>query len=130
MSSTEHDAAPAVVKPPSVPIHDIGSAIYLSPDLFGWAGEWGWSNPFSFYFAGRGGMLGDVTAAVVCAALGWFEPGAVKTFYEEGVAVAASPTDVAQRMAEATALWGEKYLAKIDGLEDFVSLTESTVEGL
>ena len=55
-----NEAALAVVRSTSVPIHDIGTAIYLSPDVFGWAAEWGWSNPFAFYFAGRGGMLGDV----------------------------------------------------------------------
>ncbi|MGP0032125.1 MAG: SCO6745 family protein [Acidimicrobiales bacterium] len=118
-----------VVRSTSEPIHDIGTAIYLSPDVFAWAGEWGWSNPFSFYFAGRGGMLGDVSADVVCAALGWFEPGAVKAMYEEGAAV-ATPSVGAQRMAEATARWGQKYLSDIDGLEDIVALTEATVDGL
>ena len=41
MSTTDHDAALAVVKATSEPIHDIGTAIYLSPDVFGWAAEWG-----------------------------------------------------------------------------------------
>ena len=82
------DAALAVVKATSVPIHDIGTAIYLSPDIMGWAAEWGWSNPFAFYFAGRGGMLGDVGADVVTSAFGWFEPNAVKAMYSEGIGVA------------------------------------------
>src|SRR6202046_3210959 len=105
MGTTDHDAALAVIQSTSAPIHDIGTAIYLSPDVFGWAGEWGGSNPFSFYFAGRGGMLGDVGPDVVCSAFGWFEPGAVKAMYEEGVAVAGA-TSVALRMAEATDRWG------------------------
>lgn len=129
MSTTAYDEALAVVKATSEPIHDIGSAIYLSPDVFGWAAEWGWSNAFSFYFAGRGGMLGDVGADVVCAAMGWFEPKAVKAMYTEGVAVAGANA-VAQRMSEATAKWGQKYLADIDGLEDMVTLTEAAVGGL
>ena len=74
MGANEQDAALAVVTATSVPIHDIGTAIYLSPDVVGWAAEWGWSNPFAFYFAGRGGMLGDVGADVVTSAFGWFEP--------------------------------------------------------
>src|SRR6202043_4239334 len=78
LSTDERDGALAIVKSTSVPIHDIGTAIYLSPDVFGWAAEWGWSNPFSFYFAGRGGMLGDVGPDVVTSAFGWFEPNAVK----------------------------------------------------
>ncbi len=78
MGATEQDAALAVVKATSVPIHDIGTAAYLSPDIAGWAAEWGWSNPFAFYFAGRGGMLGDVGPDVVTSAFGWFEPNAVQ----------------------------------------------------
>ena len=88
MGSSDEDAALGVVRRTSVPIHDIGTAIYLSPDVFGWAAEWGWSNPFSFYFAGRGGMLGDVGADVVTSALGWFEPNTVRAMYTEGVGVA------------------------------------------
>ena len=94
----------------SVPIHDIGTAIYLSPDVMGWAAEWGWSNPFAFYFAGRGGMLGDVSHDVVTAALGWFEPNTVKAMYSEGAAV-AGPAGAAARMAEAHCLWGDKHSA-------------------
>jgi hypothetical protein len=82
VSITEHEGALAVVQATSEPIHDIGTTIYLSSDVFGWAAEWGWANPFSFYFAGRGGMLGDVGADVVCAAFGWFAPDAVKAMYE------------------------------------------------
>src|SRR5271155_607345 len=129
MSNTEGDSALDLVKSTSVAIHDIGTSIYLSPDVFGWAGEWGWSNPFSFYFAGRGGMLGDVGADVVCSAFGWFEPGTVRSMYEEGAAV-ARPSVAARRMAEATALWGQKHLADIDGIDHIAELTEATVDGL
>jgi hypothetical protein len=129
LGTDERDGALTVVKSTSVPIHDIGTAIYLSPDVFGWAAEWGWSNPFSFYFAGRGGMLGDVGPDVVCSAMGWFEPGAVKSMYQEGVAVAGA-TAVAQRMAEATDLWGQKYLADVAGLDDIVALTDAAVAEL
>jgi hypothetical protein len=129
MSTNEHEFALAVVQSTSEPIHDIGTAIYLSPDVFGWAGEWGWSNPFAFYFAGRGGMLGDASHDVVCAAFGWFEPGAVKSMYEEGAAVAGS-TVAAERMAEATNKWGQKYLADVGGLDEMVAVTEAVVDGL
>lgn len=129
MSTTDHDAALEVVRATSEPIHDIGTSIYLSPDVFGWAGEWGWANPFAFYFAGRGAMLGDVGTDVVCSAMGWFNPGAVKMFYEEGVAVAGSAA-AAARMAEAHALWGQKNLSDIKGLDDIVAVTETLVDGL
>jgi len=129
MGTTDHDAALAVIQSTSAPIHDIGTAIYLSPDVFGWAAEWGWSNAFSFYFAGRGGMLGDVGAEVVCSAFGWFEPSTVKTLYEEGAAV-KSAHEAAVRMAEAHALWGRKHLGDVKGLSDIVAVTETLVDGL
>jgi hypothetical protein len=129
MSNPDHDAALAAVRSTSTPIHDLGTSIYLSPDVFGWAGEWGWTNPFSFYFAGRGAMLGDVGSDVVCSAMGWFEPGVVKAMYEEGVAV-AGPSAVAGRMAEATAMWGQKHLGDVKDIDTIATLTESVVDGL
>jgi hypothetical protein len=129
MGTADQDSALGVVQQTSDPIHDIGTAIYLSPDVFGWAAEWGWSNPFSFYFAGRGGMLGDVPADVVTSAFGWFEPGAVGAMYSEGVAVAGA-TDAAARMAEAHSKWGRKHFADVDGLDDVVAVTEELVDHL
>ena len=92
MGATDQEAALAVVKATSVPIHDIGTNAYLSPDIAGWAAEWGWSNPFAFYFAGRGGMLGDVGVEVATSAFGWFAPEAVRAMYKEGIGV-SSATD-------------------------------------
>jgi len=51
MGAKVQDPALDAVRATSVPIHDIGTSVYLSPDIAGWAAEWGWSNPFSFYFA-------------------------------------------------------------------------------
>jgi hypothetical protein len=124
-----YQAALDVVRRTSVPIHDVGTAIYLSPDVFGWAAEWGWTNPFAFYFAGRGGMLGDVSHDVVTSAFGWFEPNAVKAMYSEGAATAGS-TQAAARMAEAHSKWGRKHFAGVDGLEDHVGVTEELVDGI
>ena len=129
MGSTDTTGALAVVRTTYDPIHDIGTAIYLSPDVMGWAAEWGWSNPFSFYFAGRGGMLGDVGADVVTSALGWFEPNAVKAMYTEGVGVAPA-TEAAARMAEAHSKWGRKHYADVEDLDGIVAVTEEVVGGL
>ncbi len=129
MTSADHKAALALVQSTSVPIHDMGTAIYLSPDVMGWAGEWGWTNPFSFYFAGRGGMLGDVSADIVHSAFGWFEPGAVKAMYNEGAAVGGTAT-AAERMAEAHGMWGRKHFAEVAGIDDIVAVTEELVDAL
>jgi len=127
MGINGQDTALDVVKATSVPVHDIGTSAYLSPDIAGWAAEWGWPNPFAFYFAGRGGMLGDVSADVVTSAFGWFEPNAVRAMYSEGVAGA---TNAAARMAEAHGRWGEKYYGDVEGLEEIVAVTEKLVNGL
>jgi hypothetical protein len=129
MGTTGQDAALAVVKATSVPIHDIGSAAYLSPDVVKWAAEWGWSNPFAFYFAGRGGMLGDVGHDVVTSAFGWFAPSAVQAMFSEGIGVAGA-TDAAARMAEAHGKWGEKHYGAVEAVDEIVDVTEELVDGL
>src|ERR1700730_11817495 len=117
MTTADHKAALALVQSTSVPIHDMGTAIYLSPDVMGWAGEWGWSNPFAFYFAGRGGMLGEVNNDVVTSALGWVCPDAVSARDKGGIGVAGA-RGAAERMAEAHSKWGDKHFAEIEGLEE------------
>jgi hypothetical protein len=129
MGSTTDEAALAVIRFTSTPIHDIGTAIYLSPDVFAWAAEGGWPNAIAFYFAGRGAMLGDVGPNVVSSALGWFEPTMVASLFHEGVAVAGADA-AAQRMAEAHAQWGRKYLGEIKDLEGIAAVTETLVDGL
>lgn len=129
MAARDQGPALAVVTATSVPIHDIGTSVYLSPDIAAWAAEWGWSNPFAFYFAGRGGMLGEVGADVVTSAMGWFEPNAVLAMFSEGAGVAGA-TGAAARMAEAHGMWGEKHYGRVEGLNEIVAVTEELVDGL
>ena len=100
------------------PIHDIGSIIYLSPDTFARAAEWGWSNPFSFYFAGRGGVLGDVGASVVAATFGWFNPDIVNNMFPEGAAVAGA-RGAAERIG-----------TEVDGRTDVVDRVVGLADGV
>ena len=127
--STDHEAALAVVRSTSTPIHDIGTAIYLSSDVFGWAAEWGWTNPFAFYFAGRGGMLGDVSPEVVVSAMGWFEPGVAGAMFGEGVKDKPA-SEAAARMAQAHSKWGEVHYAGVERIEEKVAVCEDLVGGL
>jgi hypothetical protein len=129
MGAENPEGALTVVKATSVPIHDIGTAAYLSPDIATWAAEWGWANPFAFYFAGRGGMLGDVGHDVVTSAFGWFAPSAVQAMYSEGIDVAGA-TGAAARMAEAHGKWGEKHYGAVEGVGEIVDITEELVDSL
>ncbi|WP_051301166.1 SCO6745 family protein [Actinomadura rifamycini] len=103
-------------------VHDIGAAWMLDPVTGERGKEAGYDNPFAFYFAGRGGVLGDVDASVICAAFGWFEPGAVRLFWDEGVAVAGA-REAARRYGRACARWGEDRLAGL-GAADVERLTD------
>ena len=117
-----------MVQGTSHPIHEIGTAIYLSPETFARAAEWGWANPFSFYFAGRGGVLGSVDAGTVSSAMGYFNPEVLTGLYAEGIAV-AGPQGAADRVMEATAAWGRDHLRGVEGLATFVKLADHLVDG-
>jgi hypothetical protein len=90
-------------------VHDIGSKWMLDPAVSERGKELGFGNPFAFYFAGRGGVLGDVDGSVVWAALGFFEPGVVRAMWDEGVAVAGA-REAARRYAKAFTAWGEEHV--------------------
>lgn len=125
MSTSEMTAAEAV-HATAGPVGSVGGAFMLHPDTMGRATEQGYNNPFAFYFAGRGGVLGDVDADVVIAAFGWFEPGLVRPLWEEGVAVHGA-REASRRYAQACAAWGRDHLAGVDGLDRLAELGERVV---
>ena len=100
----------------------------LHPETMGRAAEQGYANGFAFYFAGRGGVLGDVDADVVAAAMGWFNPAVVRAMWDEGVAIGGARA-TARRYNEACAAWGRDHLAGIRGLDRFVALGEKIAAG-
>jgi hypothetical protein len=67
-----------------------------------------------FYFAGRGGVLGDVEGPVVAAALVFFEPTTVVAAWERGRAV-RPPQEAAAEFAGCCHDWAEAHLA--DGVD-------------
>jgi hypothetical protein len=109
-------------------VHDVGSAFMLHPETMARAGELGYANPFAFYAVGRGGVLGDVDASVVVAAMGWFEPDMVRPLWEEGIAVAGA-REGARRYGAACAEWGRDHLAAVDGVDRLASLAGQLVSG-
>lgn len=108
------------------PIHDLGSAFMLHGDTMGRAGENGYENPFGFYFAGRGGVLGEVDADVIYAAFGWFSPSVVRPMWAAGVAVHGA-REAARRYFAAAADWGRDHLAGTEGLDRFADLAARVV---
>jgi hypothetical protein len=109
-------------------LHDLGSAWMLSGETFARGADAGWANPFALYFAGRGGVLGDVDAEVVHAAFGWFNPVVVRALWDEGVAVAGAAA-AARAYAEACAAYGRDHLEGFDGAGRFAELAGRVVAG-
>ncbi len=68
-------------------------------------------NGIDFYFGGRGGVLGDVDADVVAAALVFFNPAVVRPAWEASGAV-ASRAATAQAWAGAAERWAKAHLAE------------------
>ncbi|GAA2169652.1 SCO6745 family protein [Actinomadura napierensis] len=95
-------------------VHDVGAAWMLDPATAERGKEAGYANPFAFYFAGRGGVLGDVDADVVAAAMGWFPPQVVRLFWDEGVAVAGA-REAARRYAATCVQWGRDRIGDAGG---------------
>lgn len=104
-------------------IADIGYRYYFAPDTEAVAGEFG-LDLFSFYFLGRGGVLGDVEAPVVAAAFGYFNPDAVSMMWDDARSKLA-PRDAARRHLGCCAEFGRRYLGGVDGLEAFCAAAEA-----
>jgi hypothetical protein len=107
-------------------LHDIGTVWMIHDDTRARAEEYGYGKHLPFYFAGRGGVLGDVDAGVVIAAMGWWEPGLVRLMWGRGLAVAGA-REGARRYATACAAWAEDHLAGFQPADRLASLAERVV---
>ena len=96
-------------------IADVGFRYYFAPATAAKAEDLG-LDLFSFYFIGRGGVLGDVEAPVVAAALGYFNPD-VLTMMWNGARSKLAPRDAARQHLACCAEFGREHLADLDGLE-------------
>jgi hypothetical protein len=115
------------VKTAAGPIEAIGAAYMLHPDTFKRTGENGYPHPFAGYFAGRGGVLGDVDAGVVTSVFAVFEPSIVEMFWDQGRPVhgAAKGAELYQEM---TGAWGRDHLSGQPGLERLIELGEKVID--
>jgi hypothetical protein len=120
-------SAEEAVQPTDHAVHEVGSRFMLHQDTMTRSAESGFDNPFAFYFAGRGGVLGDVDASVVVAAMGWFQPDAVREMWEAGIAVAGA-REAARRYGAACAAWGRDHLAEVEGVDRIATLGERLVD--
>lgn len=109
------------------PIEEIGALFMLHPETFAQSTAHGYPHPFAGYFAGRGGVLGEADASTVDAIFAVFEPNAVKTFWEQGVAVHGAAGG-ARLYSEQVAEFGRRHLKGADGLDRIAELGEKIIE--
>ncbi len=107
-------------------VYRVGFVCLTHADTEAFGGRLGYGDLLSFYFAGRGGVLGDVDAGVVAAAMGFWEPGMVRAKWNAGIDVAA-PRRAAHDYGRAIAAWGEHHLSDITGTERLIELAGRVV---
>jgi hypothetical protein len=108
-------------------INAAGATFMLHPESNDIGMARGFTHPFQFYTAGRGGVMGNVDADVVVSAFGFFAPGLVRKFWETGTEVMA-PREAATLFAETCHVYGRKHLAGVDGLERLSELGEKVID--
>lgn len=109
-------------------LHDVGSAWMLHPETAARGVDHGYPKHLAFYFTGRGGVLGDVDADVITAAMGWWHPGIVRLMWDRGLAVATAE-ESALRYAQACAAWADEHLQAFAQADRFAELAGQVVAG-
>lgn len=92
----------------SAAVSAIGSHFMLDGNTYKRGAELGFQG-LDFYVTGRGGVLGDVDADVVSAAFTFWEPGNVRTLWEQGRSVMPA-TQAAAEFAACCATWAEAHV--------------------
>lgn len=110
-------------------LSSLGSKYMLDPATAALGTEAGYPDGFSFYVAGRGGVLGDVEPDVVYAAFGFFSQGVVAKMWPRGIAVEGARA-AGRRYAAACDAWGRAHLSAAPGLARFSEIAEPVVRGV
>ena len=94
---------------------DIGASFYFAPETRARAKELG-IDGFRFYFLGRGGVLGNVDAAVVRSAFGYFHPRLLAHMWDTATEHLA-PRDAAREFITCGHEHGRRMFSAIGGLD-------------
>lgn len=116
----------AAVRAAAYPLQRIGATWMLHPEQFKASLQAGYEHPWAGYYAGRGGLLGDVDAVVVDAVIGIFGPGVTDTYWPMGVRVHGTRGGAELYFRQA-AEWGRKRLDGVEGLGRFIALGEKVI---
>jgi hypothetical protein len=104
-------------------IRDLGWAYFFAPQTVARGEELG-LDVLSFYFLGRGGVLGDVEPAVVTSAFGYFKPSLIEGVWTAAAKIVA-PRDAGRAYVECAAVYGRAVLSDVEGLDAFVAAADA-----
>ena len=110
----------------AAPIGALGGAFMISRVTLKKGPAMGLPKGWAFYFAGRGGVLGDVSPDVVAAAFVFFPVETVRANWLEARAV-LDPIAAAAAYADACQDWGREHLAEVEDLDRLVDLLRRVV---
>ena len=89
-------------------VSTIGSHFMLDGETYKRGAELGFQG-LDFYVTGRGRVLGDVDADVVSAGFTFFEPGSIRTLWEQGRSVMPAAA-AASEFATCCSAWAEAHV--------------------
>lgn len=110
-------------------VGSVGAQYMLDPETNAAGLAAGYSSSFAFYFAGRGGVLGDVDADVVHAAFMFFDRALTEKLWNRGIAVEGARA-AGKRFMQCCDVWGRKHLSNILELEKFIAPAEKLVKSI
>ncbi len=102
-----------------------GSAFYFTPETME-RGKAAGLDGYRFYFLGRGGVMGDVSGAVMVSAFGYFNPEMVVPMWDTGVETMPA-SEAAALYWDCVAEHGRSHLADVAGLAEYCAAAEAVV---
>jgi helix-turn-helix protein len=105
------------------PIEALGQFWMLHPEQFEASTAAGYPHPFAGYFAGRGGVLGEVEAGIVEATFVIFPVEMVTAMWELGRGVHGAKGG-SELYFQQAAEWAGRHLGEVKDLERFAELGE------
>lgn len=104
---------------------DIGASFYFAPETVARGKELGLDG-FRFYFLGRGGVLGDVDAAVIHSAFGYFSPGLLDKMWTSAKE-RLDPRQAAREYIACAHNHGRARLEGVAGLDAYVEAAGAVI---
>jgi hypothetical protein len=112
----------------AAPVHELGGAYYFSPEALRAAEKLG-LDVFMLHCLGRGGVLGDVDADRVAAALPWYQPAVVHVQWDEARAL-VEPGTAARAYLEAARSYARRAFVETDEIRAFSDAAQQVVDAV